>query len=108
MHRHAKQRIIGYQAPAQSVQPWQYGDWETKRTCLWLRNLPPLVPALPTLDSARAWHELPIDAMPAARVHRMAPGADRTKERSRFFPGIAAAMAAQWGPLLMAEESVAA
>jgi hypothetical protein len=108
MHRHAKERIAAYQAPAQSVQPWQYGDWETKRTCLWLRGLPPLVPVLSTLDSARAWHELPADAMPAARVHRMPPGADRAKERSRFFPGIAAAMADQWGPLLTAQEAQAA
>lgn len=45
-------------------------------------------------------HRLPATARPLARVHRMPPGADRAKERSRFFPGIAAAMAAQWGDLL--------
>lgn len=84
MHGHAKRLIRGYQEPAQSVQPWQFGDGETKRTCLWLRNLPPLVPT--KIVEGRV-----------ARVHRMPPGPDRARERSRFFPGIAAAMADQWG-----------
>lgn len=87
MHRHAKERIVGYQAPAQSVQPWQFGHGETKRTCLWLKNLPPLTPT-DIVDGREA------------RVHRMPPGPDRWKERSRFFDGIANAMADQWGPLL--------
>lgn len=88
MHRHAKERIVGYREPAQSVQPWQFGHGETKRTCLWLKNLPPLVPTA-IVDGREA------------RVHRMSPGPDRWKERSRFFPGIANAMADQWGPLLL-------
>lgn len=109
MHRHARERIAGWQSPAQSVQPWQYGDWETKRTCLWLRGLPPLVPAYPKLDNARAALGLPPDALPSARVHRMPPGQNRARERSRFFPGIAAAMAEQWGPILeTAQEARAA
>lgn len=108
MHRHAKSRIRGYVAPAQSVQPWEYGDWETKRTCLWLRGLPPLVPTYPTIDAARAALGIPAGAMPVARVHRFPPGADRARERSRFFPGIAAAMADQWGPVLMRAAEVAA
>ena len=87
MHKHAKARIAGYQPQAQSVQPWQYGHPESKRTCLWLRNLPPLVPT-DIVDGREQ------------RVHRMPPGPDRWRERSRFFPGIAAAMADQWGPLL--------
>ena len=101
MHRHAKERIEGYHPPAQSVQPWEYGDWETKRTCLWLRGLPALVPTYATIDAARRALGLPVDAQPVARVHRMAPGAGRAKERSRFFPGVAAAMADQWGPMLV-------
>lgn len=108
MHRHAKQRIEGYLEPAQSVQPWQYGDWETKRTCLWLRGLPALVPTYASLTAARAGMGLADDAMPTARVHRMPPGADRAKERSRFFQGIARQMAAQWGPLLPTTRSAAA
>lgn len=93
MHRHAKARIVNYQDFAQSIQPWQFGHGETKRTCLWLKNLPPLVPTQ-------------IVAGREARVHRMAPSPDRWRERSRFYPGIAAAMAAQWGG--DADERVAA
>jgi len=88
MHRHAKARIRNYRPPAQTIQPWQFGHPESKRTCLWLHDLPPLT----------ATHGRP--AVIAQRVHRMPPSPDRWRERSRFFPGIAAAMADQWGPLL--------
>jgi len=87
MHKHAKARITNYQEFAQSVQPWQFGHGEVKRTCFWLKNLPPLVPS--NIVDGRA-----------ARVHRMPPSADRWKERSRTFSGIAEAMADQWGGLL--------
>lgn len=87
MHGHAKRLIRNYQEPAQSVQPWQYGHGETKRTCLWLRNLPALRPTC--IVEGRT-----------PRVHRMPPGPNRWKERSRFYPGIAAAMAEQWGSIL--------
>jgi hypothetical protein len=90
MHRHAKALIEGYRDPAQSVQPWQFGHGECKRTCLWLKNLPPLIPT----DVVEGREQ---------RVHRMPPRADRWKERSRFFPGIAAAMADQWMPQHMKE-----
>ena len=89
MHRHAKARIVNYAEPAQSVQPWQFGHGETKRTCLWLRNLPCLTPTL--IVEGRE-----------ARVHRMPDGPDRWRKRSRFFPGIAAAMAEQWGDHILA------
>lgn len=88
MHRHAKERIRNYAEPAQSVQPWQFGHGETKRTCLWLRNLPPLKPT--NIVSGRE-----------QRVHLMAPGPNRWKERSRTFEGIAQAMASQWSAHLM-------
>lgn len=93
MHRHAKALISNYQPFAQSVQPWQFGHGETKRTCFWLKNLPPLVPS--NIVEGRE-----------ARVHHMPPGPDRWRERSRFFTGIAEAMAAQWGGL--ADHKVAA
>lgn len=93
MHRHAKALIVGYRPPAQSVQPWQFGHGETKRTCFWLKGLLPLMPT--DIVEGRE-----------ARVHRMPPSADRWKERSRFYPGIAAAMADQWGA--HAEKQVAA
>ena len=88
MHRHAKERIRNYAEPAQSVQPWQFGHGETKRTCLWLRNLPTLKPT--NIVSGRE-----------QRVHRMPPGPNRWRERSRTFDGIAQAMAAQWSAHLM-------
>ena len=84
MHKHAKARIANYQDFAQSVQPWQFGHGESKRTCLWLRNLPPLTPT--KIVEGRE-----------QRVHLMPPGPDRWRERSRFFSGIAEAMADQWG-----------
>ena len=70
--------------PDQIIQPWQYGHGEVKATCLWLQNLPPLVPTA-IVDGREA------------RVHRMPPGPDRWKERSRTYSGVAEAMADQWG-----------
>jgi hypothetical protein len=94
MHRHAKALIRNYQDPAQSVQPWQFGHGEVKRTCFWLRGLPKLEPT--NIVEGRT-----------PRVHHMPPGPDRWKERSRFFPGIASAMADQWGSLLEHEMAAA-
>ena len=96
MHKHGKARIRNYEPFAQSVQPWEFGDFETKRTCLWLRGLPALVKPYPTLDAARAALGLPAGAMPEDRVHKASPGAERNAERSKFFPSIAHAMAMQW------------
>ena len=77
--------------PDQIIQPWQFGHGETKATCLWLKNLPKLQPT--KIVSGRE-----------ARVHRMPPGPDRWKERSRTFQGIADAMATQWGNVATVEE----
>jgi hypothetical protein len=71
--------------PDQIVQPWQFGHGETKATCFWLKNLPPLRPT--EIVEGRT-----------ARVHRAAPSPDRWKERSRTLPGLARAMARQWLP----------
>jgi hypothetical protein len=73
--------------PEQIIQPWQFGHGETKATCLWLKNLPPLTPT--NVVEGRE-----------QRIHKMAPSPTRWKERSRTFDGIAQAMAAQWGALL--------
>lgn len=73
----------------QKIQPWQFGDNETKGICLWLKNMPQLRPFVvkkPATVEARVW--------------RMAPGPKRQKERSRFFRGVARAMADQWGRLV--------
>lgn len=75
-----------YRKPDQIIQPWQFGHGETKATCLWLKNLPPLTPT--NVVEGRE-----------QRVWRMAPGPERAKARSKTFPGIAKAMAEQWGNL---------
>jgi len=72
--------------PDQVIQPWQFGHGETKATCLWLKNLPKLVPT--DIVEGRE-----------ARVHKMPPSPDRWKLRSITYKGIAQAMAGQWGAL---------
>jgi hypothetical protein len=77
------QKIIG--TPwKQKIQPWQFGHGETKATFLWLKNLPPLVPT--NIVPGRE-----------ARIHKMSPGANRSRDRSETYQGIADAMASQWG-----------
>ena len=70
--------------PDQIIQPWQYGHGEVKATCLWLKNLPKLVPT----NCVEGREE---------RIHKMPPGPERWKERSRTFEGVAQAMGEQWG-----------
>ena len=70
--------------PDQVIQPWMFGHGETKATCLWLKGLPKVVPT--NVVEGRE-----------PRVHMMPPGPDRWKERSRTYPGVAAAFAEQWG-----------
>lgn len=87
-----------WRKPDQTIQPWQFGHGETKATCLWLKNLPPLRPTA-------------VVAGRDAKVHRMPPSAERWKERSRTYAGIAQAMASQWGafvesPLLAMAEAM--
>lgn len=93
MHRHAKELIEGYQPPAQTVQPWQFGDKAFKGTSLWLSNLPPLVDT-DRLTPPKAGTQAHKDW---SFIHRAPPGPGRSKLRSTFFPGIAEAMANQWG-----------
>lgn len=70
--------------PDQIIHPWQFGHPETKKTCLWLKNLPHLNPtAIVDGRYGRIWRE--------------PPGPDRWKNRSRTYQGIADAMAEQWG-----------
>lgn len=70
--------------PDQIIQPWQFGHGETKAICFWLKNLPLLKPT--KIVEGRE-----------NRIHLMPPSKDRGKERSRFYKGIAEAMAEQWG-----------
>lgn len=70
--------------PDQIIQPWQHGHGETKSTCLWLKNLQLIRPS--NIVEGRA-----------DRIHKMPPGPDRWKNRSRTYEGIAKAFADQWG-----------
>lgn len=72
-----------WRKPDQIIQPWQFGHGETKRTCLWLKGLPPLVPT--NIVDGRE-----------QRIWKMPPSEDRAKNRAKTFPGIARAMAEQW------------
>ena len=73
-----------YRKPDQIIQPWMFGHGETKATCLWMKNLPKLEPT--NIVDGRE-----------QRIWKMPPGTERAKERSKTFPGIAQAMAEQWG-----------
>lgn len=86
-----------YRKPDQIIQPYYFGDPERKSTCLWLRNLPKLLPTnivKPHIISFKnrkgtdgAWHMSTIKLPPLERM----------KARSRTFQGVADAMAEQWG-----------
>ena len=76
-----------YRKPDQIIQPWQFGHGETKATSLWLKNLPKLKPTN-VVDGREH------------RIWKMPPGPERSKLRSKTFPGIANAMAQQWGNYL--------
>ncbi len=83
MHKYAIAEIGRRQD--QVVQPWMFGEPVQKAVALWLVGLPPLLATGPICEER---YQL---------VHKMAPSADRAHKRSRFFPGIAKAMAEQWG-----------
>lgn len=97
MHRHARERLPADLPAPQIVQPWWFGDPAFKGTGFYRRGLPDLVPThrltppAPGTEEHKEW----------SRVHRMPPGPDRWKERSRTFPGIAEALADQWGGYAM-------
>lgn len=84
-HKYALE-IIGRKYD-QIIQPWQFGHGETKATCLWLENLPKLIPS--NIVDGRE-----------QRLHRLPPSKERAKLRSKTYPGIAKAMAEQWSKVL--------
>lgn len=75
--------------PDQIVQPWQFGDNEQKTTCLWLKNLPPLTPTV----NVRPTYLANLGLGGQNRVGSL----DRARRRSITPPGLASAMAEQWG-----------
>lgn len=72
-----------WKKPDQIIQPWQFGHGETKKTCLWLKGLPPLI----STEIVEGREQ---------RIWKMPPSEDRAKNRAKTFPGIARAMAEQW------------
>jgi len=84
--------------PSQIIQPWQFGEDASKATCLWLKQLPPLMPTkiLPGGRKARRANQCP------SGQNKLGPSPERAAERAKTYPGIAAAMAEQWGRLDLA------
>jgi site-specific DNA-cytosine methylase len=79
--------------PNQIIQPWQFGHPESKSTCLWLKNLPTLVPTnILSLPESGRWN----NQTPSGQ-NKLGPSEDRWKIRSATYKGIAQAMAEQWG-----------
>lgn len=94
-----------FRKPEQTIQPYEFGEDASKKTCLWLNKLPPLVS---TKRIAGRWVEYPEGSgkmverwanQTDSGQNKLAPSATRSKDRSRSYQGIADAMAAQWGNL---------
>ncbi len=88
-------KVFGLPKPQQSIQPFHFGHEYRKKTCLWLRGLPPLIRSVTVVN-----HEpfLPSNTGGPSRGQKTAKGVAQTKkDRSRTFAGVAAAMAQQWG-----------
>lgn len=84
-----------YRKPDQIIQPWQFGHPESKATCLWLKNLPPLEPTRLMVKPDCGYWE---NQTPSGQ-NKLGPSPDRWKIRSKTYDGIASAMANQWGAL---------
>jgi hypothetical protein len=82
--------------PDQIIQPYEHGHEATKTTCLWLKNVPPLQPSNIVGKGAR---HVTKSGRSLPQWYNLPPSADRWKIRSATFPGIARAMAQQWGAL---------
>jgi hypothetical protein len=77
--------------PDQIIQPYQFGHPESKKTCLWLKGLNPLQPTAVMQMRGRWENQTP------SGQNKLGPSPDRWKIRSKTYPGIAHAMATQWG-----------
>jgi len=90
----------------QIIHPWYFGDGELKRTCLWLKNLPPLKYDKSKYEEPKPKYYLKSGKKKGQAVHFTEShgfSKDREKIRSRTFPGIAKAMAEQWTPVLIGD-----
>lgn len=82
--------------PDQIIQPWMFGHAESKSTCLWLKNLPALVATDVVQKIGKYWS----NQTPSGQ-NKLGPSKDRWKIRSKTYPGIAKAMAAQWSQFII-------
>lgn len=86
-----------YRKPDQIIQPWMFGDPYEKKTCLWLKGLPPLMATDVVTPNPRIYYESGKSDPDWNTETRGLKGFERSKARSKTFPGIARAMASQWG-----------
>lgn len=93
-----------YRPPDQVIEPWWFGDPFFKKTCLWLKNLPPLVPDRPVTPEGRvstgggSWrYDLKAGQVRMSSYEDSEGRRNRAKVRSRTLPGVARALASQWG-----------
>lgn len=103
IHRICIENPVGYVnthfvRPDQIIHPYMFGEAVRKRTCLWLLNLPKLVPTNP-VDPPEPWFYSLGDKTRGKPIHYVEGGTKSAHERSRSFQGIADAMANQWGSL---------
>lgn len=90
--------IFEYPKPSQAIQPYEHGHKATKRTCLWLKGLPLLVPSNPVPRPVyREFKQKNGNVRKTCWEMEQGGGKDRAKNRSKTFSGIAKAMAEQWG-----------
>lgn len=86
-----------YRKPDQIINPWQFGDPYEKKTCLWLKGLPPLQPTDVVEPNPRIYYASGRSDPDWRTETRSLKGFERSRARSKTFPGIAKAMATQWG-----------
>lgn len=100
MHKYAL-KIVG-QKHTQTIQPWQFGHDASKRTCLWLRNLPTLQPTniIKPHENGKYSNQTP------SGQNNLGPSKDRWKLRSKTYEGIAEAMAGQWVPFILKQKGI--
>lgn len=95
--------IFEYPTPTQAIQPYQFGHSFTKKTLLWIRGVDPLKPAK-IVEPERTWCPSGSYSGKHGEKHRGMFTKDRARNRSKTFPGVAKAMAAQWGTNMQTEE----
>ena len=95
-HKYAVEKIGKY---SQVIQPYMFGHTERKATCLWLFGLPELKETNNVMEEMKK-----LQKNEQQRIHYLPPGKERAKLRSKTFPGIAKAIATQWGDFLLNQQ----